>query len=365
MCLILDFLDTKKTVPSSPLPNPISLPFSTSFPYTCSSFWIQSFLSSDGTTPWAAEASHLWFSHSSHCNKSHHSKAPTECQACAYWVEYPLCVRNCAYMVKHPLVCRALCILNSHSICLRWELWPFPIDWWEFWGTEMWGNWPMITQVRRQNQEANPGMTDSERRLLPSVHYCFGKLVNSQCHCHASSWVIVGVGDSGNHYPACLSAFSILSTFMLPVEWDFLAHISCRIGSILPLQALHCLTFADFPYSSPMHHFQCHRELTVTQICSQCLPIARADPLPRMPFPTSAIFATQLKHHPQWKSSPLMAPSSLPSFSAHISHVAPLLHQNLPTSTTYWLLFDSRERFTSHLCIPTPTCPRWHTVSIH
>lgn len=51
----------------------------------------------------------------------------------------------------------------------------------------------MLTQVKRQNQDANPGMSDSESRLLPSVRYCLVKLVNSQCHCHALSclsWVL-------------------------------------------------------------------------------------------------------------------------------------------------------------------------------
>ena len=78
----------------------------------------------------------------------------------------------------------------------------------------------MLTQVKRQNQDENPGMSDSEHRLLPRVHYCFVKLVNSQASAmsrHASH----GVGDGGNHFPACLSAISVLTlqfTFMLPLE---------------------------------------------------------------------------------------------------------------------------------------------------
>lgn len=58
-------------------------------------------------------------------------------------------------------------------------------------------------------------------------------------------------------------------------------------------------------------------------------------------------------------------PPSLPLLPAHISRVVPLLHWTLPTPLTGWLLPESRERFSSHPYIPTPTHPCWRTVSVH
>lgn len=104
---------------------------------------------------------------------------------------------------------------------------------------------------------------------------------------------LVDTGDGGNHYPACLSAISVLTlqvTFRWPLEWDFLAHI-CRVGSRLLLQALHFLIFADFPYPPPSTFPNVTRNsLSPIPAPSESLPIARADPSPRMPFPIQCNF---------------------------------------------------------------------------